>query len=508
MNKKAILIIMDGWGIGDGSKSDAINHSNTPYINSLKKDKKVAKAWLNACGPEVGLPEGQMGNSEVGHLNIGSGRLVVQDLERINFACDDNSIAQNQVVVDAFNYAKTNAKKVHFIGLIGDGGVHSLSSHLLKLCDVAKDFGLQDVFIHALMDGRDTDPRSGLAFMEEVENHLQHSVGKIASVCGRYYTMDRDKRWERVKRGYDLMVKGVGHTFTSAKMAIQTSYNREITDEFIEPSVIVDENGKPLAMIQEGDVVICYNFRTDRLREISTVLSQKDMPEFEMKTIPLHYVTMARYDESFQNVHIIFEKEDVQNTMGEILSKHGKKQLRIAETEKYPHVTFFFSGGREENFEGEDRIMVPSPKVATYDLQPEMSAPEVTQKVLKVIQDETYDFICLNFANSDMVGHTGVYTAIRKAIETVDHCVGEVIESARIHDYIVLLTADHGNSDYAVNEDGSPNTAHSLNKVPLFYIDGERKSINAGRLADIAPTLLYAMGLEIPQEMTGKVLIS
>lgn len=505
--KKAILIIMDGWGIGDGSKSDAINHSNTPYINSLRKNRKVAKAWLNACGTEVGLPDGQMGNSEVGHLNIGAGRVVYQDLVKINRACDDNSISKNPRLIKAFKYAKTNGKKVHFIGLIGEGGVHSSSAHLIKLCEIANDYELKDVFIHALMDGRDTDPRSGLGFMEEVLSKLINTTAKIASVCGRYYTMDRDNRWERVKKGYDLMVKGIGIGFTSPISAIKSSYERAITDEFMEASVIQGEDGKPLALIENGDVVLCFNFRTDRLREISTVLSQKDMPEFDMHKLDLHYVTMARYDESFTNVGILFENDNLTNTMGEVISALGLKQLRIAETEKYPHVTFFFSGGRELPFEGESRIMVSSPKVATYDLQPEMSANEVTQKVLMAIQTEEFDFICLNFANSDMVGHTGVYKAIRQAIETVDHCVGDVIESARIHDYTVMLTADHGNSDYAVNEDGSPNTAHSLNKVPLYFIDGIRTQIQAGRLADVAPTLLYAMEIEIPKEMTGKVLI-
>lgn len=505
--KKAILIIMDGWGIGDGSKSDAINHSNTPYINSLRKNKKVAKAWLNACGTEVGLPEGQMGNSEVGHLNIGAGRVIYQDLVRINLACQDNSISKNPTLVKAFEYAKTNNKKVHFIGLIGEGGVHASSTHLIKLCEIANNFGLENVFIHALMDGRDTDPRSGLGFMQDLLSGIANTTAKVASVCGRYYTMDRDKRWERIKKGYDLMVNGVGANFSDPISAIKSSYDNNITDEFIEASVIQGANGKPVAVIENGDVVLCFNFRTDRLREISTVLSQIDMPEFNMHKLDLHYVTMARYDENFSNVGILFENDNLTNTLGDVISKNGLKQLRIAETEKYPHVTFFFSGGRELPFEGESRIMVSSPKVATYDLQPEMSANEVTQKVLMAIQTEEFDFICLNFANSDMVGHTGVYKAIRQAIETVDHCVGDVIESARIHDYIVLLTADHGNSDYAVNDDGTPNTAHSLNKVPLYFIDGQRNTIQAGRLADIAPTLLYAMELEIPKEMTGKVLI-
>lgn len=508
MTKKAILIIMDGWGQGNGDQADAIHQANTPYIDSLYANESVGKALLDASGKEVGLPEGQMGNSEVGHMNIGAGRVVYQDLVKINKAVEDNSILQNAELNQAFDYAIANDKQVHLIGLVSDGGVHSSMQHLFKLCDMATQKELQKVYVHALTDGRDTDPKSGIGFIKELDDYLQNTNAQIASICGRYYTMDRDKRWERVKVGYDLMVHGKGHTFTNPIAAMQTSYNRELTDEFVEPSVMVNpKDGKPIATIQKDDVVICFNFRTDRLREITTVLSQEDRPEYEMKTIPLQYFTMTRYDENFRNVQVIYDKEDLKDTMGEVVSKMGLKQLRIAETEKYPHVTFFFSGGRDEPFEGEDRIMVSSPKVATYDMQPEMSAQEVTEKVVQAIETEDYSLIVLNFANSDMVGHTGIYTAITKAIETVDRCVGKVIDSAKAHAYSILLTADHGNSDFAVNADGSPNTAHSLNKVPVFVIkDGNREElkIKDGRLADIAPTLMGLMGVEPPEIMTGR----
>ena len=506
--KKSILIIMDGWGEGKHNKADAIYNTNTPNIDKLYKDNSVAKGLLDASGEEVGLPDGQMGNSEVGHMNIGAGRVVYQDLVRINKAVEDNSISENTELVSAFNYAKKNDKQVHFLGLVSDGGVHSSMVHLKKLVELTDNEGLQNVFIHALMDGRDTDPKSGLGFIEELDNYLTDKTAKIASVCGRYYTMDRDKRWERVKVGYDLIVNGKGASFISAEMAVKTSYNREITDEFIEPSIIVDkETGKALTSISEGDVVICFNFRTDRLREITTVLTQQNMPEEGMKTIPLEYYTMTRYDDNFKNVNIIYDKANLQNTMGETIANKGLKQLRIAETEKYPHVGFFFSGGTDLPFDGEERIMVSSPKVATYDLQPEMSAPEVTEKVVAAIKSEKYDFICLNFANSDMVGHTGIYSAIEKAIQTVDKSVGEVVDAARNHNYSVLLTADHGNSDHAINEDGSPNTAHSLNKVPVWIINSEYTNMKNGRLADIAPTMLKMMNVEIPKAMTGDVLV-
>ncbi len=508
MTKKAILIIMDGWGEGKHDRADAIYNANTPYINGLYKDETVAKAHLDACGEEVGLPAGQMGNSEVGHMNIGAGRVVFQDLVRINKAVEDNSILQNVELNQAFDYAKANNKQVHFLGLVSDGGVHSSMQHLFKLCDMATQKQLDKVFVHALTDGRDTDPKSGIGFIQDLDNHLKTTSAKIASICGRYYTMDRDKRWERVKKGYDLMVHGQGHTFSNPITAMQTSYNREITDEFVEPSVMVDANtGKPIATIQKDDVVICFNFRTDRLREITTVLTQQDMPEHDMHTVPLAYYTMTRYDENFKNIHIIYDKDDLKNTMGEIVSKLGLKQLRIAETEKYPHVTFFFSGGRDEAFEGEERIMVSSPKVATYDLQPEMSAPEVKEKVVEALKTKKYSLVVLNFANSDMVGHTGIYEAITKAVETVDKCVGEVIETAKAHNYSIMLTADHGNSDFAVNADGSPNTAHSLNRVPVFLIGSTYTKMQDGRLADIAPTLLNLMGIEVPNEMTGKNLV-
>ncbi len=499
---------MDGWGEGKHNKADAIFNTATPFIDSLYQDNNVAKALLDASGEEVGLPDGQMGNSEVGHMNIGAGRVVYQDLVRINKAIEDNSIAENENLVKAFDYAKTNNKKVHLLGLVSDGGVHSSMLHIKKLTQMADSRGLNDVFIHALMDGRDTDPKSGLGFINEIEDYIADKTARIATVCGRYYTMDRDKRWDRVKVGYDLITQGKGAKFISSDKAVINSYNRDITDEFIEPSVIVDkETGNPIAKIEKDDVVICFNFRTDRLREITTVLSQEDMPELGMKTIPLQYFTMTRYDASYKNVNIIYDKDNLENTMGEVVSKNGLKQLRIAETEKYPHVGFFFSGGTDVPFEGEERIMVSSPKVATYDMQPEMSAPEVTEKVVAAINSEKFDFICLNFANSDMVGHTGVYEAIEKAIKTVDNSVGQVITAAREHNYAVLLTADHGNSDNAINEDGSPNTAHSLNEVPVFVVNSPYSKMNNGRLADIAPTLLHLMDVEVPSSMTGDMLL-
>lgn len=507
MNKKAILIIMDGWGEGNHDRADAIFNAKTPYIDGLYNDDTIAKSQLDASGEEVGLPAGQMGNSEVGHMNIGAGRVVYQDLVKINKAIEDNSISQNTELNRAFDYAKKHDKQVHFIGLISDGGVHSAMPHVFKLCDLATEKDLNKVFVHALTDGRDTDPKSGIGFIKELDDYLQNTTAKIASICGRYYTMDRDKRWERVKKGYDLLVHGQGLTFSNPLTAMQTSYNREITDEFVEPSVMVDpQNGQPIATIQKDDVVICFNFRTDRLREITTVLTQENMPDYEMHTMPLEYFTMTRYDENFKNIHVIYDKEDLKSTIGEVVSKLGLNQLRIAETEKYPHVTFFFSGGRDENFKNEDRIMVSSPKVATYDLQPEMSANEVTDKVIEALQTEKYSLVVLNFANSDMVGHTGIYPAITKAIETVDLCVGKVMETAKSHGYSILLTADHGNSDFAVNADGSPNTAHSLNKVPLILVDPRYKKMHDGRLADIAPTLLNLLEIEVPEEMTGRFL--
>jgi 2,3-bisphosphoglycerate-independent phosphoglycerate mutase len=507
-DKKVLLVIMDGWGEGKHDHADAIWNANTPFFKSLYNSPNWLHSQLNPAGEAVGLPEGQMGNSEVGHLNIGAGRIVYQDLVRINIAIRDHSIEQNPELMDAYSYAKTNDKAVHFIGLIGDGGVHSLSSHLLKLCDMAKEKGLSKVFIHALTDGRDTDPQSGLEFIKKVQAHLENSAGTIASLCGRYYTMDRDKRWERVKQGYDLMVHGTGKPYQDVLLAIQDSYNENITDEFIKPVVIVNKDNNPVATIKEGDVVICFNFRTDRLREITVALTQRDIPENGMKTIPLYYLTMTRYDESFKNVHIAFDKDDIKMTLGEVLSLHKIKQIRIAETEKYPHVTFFFSGGREEVFDGESRILISSPKVATYDLKPEMSAYEVRDALLPEIRKAEAGFICLNFANADMVGHTGIYNAILKALEAVDTCVKEVAETAVKSKYSVIITADHGNADYVVNPDGTPNTAHSTNPVPCFVYDPDFHKLDSGKLADLAPTILTMMGITIPGEMTGQVLIS
>ncbi len=504
-DKKAILIILDGWGIGDKSKSDAIYNTPTPYLDKLKSE--YPNSTLQTSGENVGLPEGQMGNSEVGHLNIGAGRVVYQDLVKINKAVADNSITENTVLKNAFEYAGENNKAVHFIGLVSDGGVHSSQEHLHKLCDITGEYGLKKVYIHAITDGRDTDPRSGLGYIRKLEKHLETSNGKVASLIGRYYTMDRDKRWERVKKGYDLMVKGIGKKFDNVIQAVENSYSQEKTDEFIEPVIIVDEYDNPIGKIKDGDVVICYNFRTDRLREITTVLTQEDMPDEGMKTLDLYYLTMTRYDENFKNINIVYDKENLNNTIGELLEKAGKKQLRIAETEKFAHVTFFMSGGREAKFEGEDRILVPSPKVATYDLQPEMSALIVTEKLVTEIEKEKYDFICLNFANGDMVGHTGIYQAIEKAVKTVDSCVEKVVETAKKSNYSVLIIADHGNADYALNPTGTPNTAHSLNPVPCILVDKNHTKIKNGILADVAPTLLKVMEMEIPKEMTGEILI-
>ncbi len=504
-NKKTILIILDGWGMGDKSRSDIIHNANTPVMDMLAQ--KYPSSSLLASGEHVGLPEGQMGNSEVGHLNIGAGRKVYQDLVKINLAIEDNSISGNPVLKEAMGYAKDNNKAVHFLGLVSDGGVHSSDRHLYKLCDITKEYGLKDVFVHAFTDGRDTDPKSGYGFISNLQEHLESSNGKIASLVGRYYAMDRDKRWERVKIAYDLLVHGKGNQSTDILKAIKKSYDEDITDEFIKPIVMVDDSGQPLGKISPGDVVLCFNFRTDRLREITIVLTQKDFPEHDMKTMPLHYVTMTRYDDTFKGVKILFDKENLTDTMGELVARAGKKQLRIAETEKYGHVTFFFSGGRENEFENEKRILIPSPKVATYDLQPEMSAPEVRDAVVKEIKNKSADFICLNFANCDMVGHSGVYEAIRKAVETVDACVGEVVEAARANGYESMIIADHGNADNALNPDGSVNTAHSLNPVPCILVSDKYSEIDDGILADVAPTLLHIMSIPASEEMTGKVLV-
>jgi len=508
MNKssnKVILLILDGWGIGDKSKSDVIFNANTPYMDSLYT--KYPNSQLQTSGNNVGLPEGQMGNSEVGHLNIGAGRIVYQDLVRINKAIEDNSIASNPVLADAFNYAKEKNTAVHFIGLVSDGGVHSSDKHLYKLCDLTKDYGLNKVFIHALTDGRDVDPRSGKGFIENLENHLKTSNGQIASIVGRYYGMDRDKRWERIKEAYDLYVLGKGKKSVDMVQAMQQSYNDGVTDEFVKPVVRVGNDGNPVGVIKPNDVVICFNFRTDRLREITTVLTQKDMPEHGMQTIPLYYVTMTRYDETFKNVHIVYDKDNLTNTLGEILAKNGKKQIRIAETEKYAHVTFFFSGGREETFENEKRILIQSPKVATYDLQPEMSAYLVRDAIVEELKKQEVDFVCLNFANGDMVGHTGIYGAITKAVEAVDQCVSEVVETAKANGYEAIIIADHGNADNAVNADGSENTAHSLNPVPFIVVSDRFKKVQNGILADVAPTILNMLGVQPSTEMTGKNLI-
>ncbi|MDL2227268.1 2,3-bisphosphoglycerate-independent phosphoglycerate mutase [Bacteroidales bacterium OttesenSCG-928-K03] len=503
--QKVLLMILDGWGIGDGSKADVISNTPTPNIDRLTK--KYPHATLKTSGEDVGLPEGQMGNSEVGHLNIGAGRVVYQDLVRINKACEDNSITKIPTIVDAMNYAKENNVAIHFIGLVSDGCVHSSDKHLYKLCDITKEYGIEDVFIHAITDGRDTDPHSGLGFIKNLNKHLETSNGKIATVAGRYYTMDRDKRWERVKRGYDAMVNGIGIVAHSAEEAIEKSYVKDVTDEFIIPTVILDDNNKPIACIKDNDVVISFNFRNDRARQYTRALTQEAFPEYDMKPLNLYYLTMTPYDDTFKNLHVIFDKEHVHVTLGEVVSKNLLRQIRIAETEKYAHVTFFFNGGVETEFPGEKRILIPSPKVATYDLQPEMSAYEVKNAIVEEINNESADFICLNFANGDMVGHTGVYSAIQKAITVVDECVGEIVDASEKHDYTVIIIADHGNADYALNSDGSPNTAHSLNVVPIILVSDKYTNVNDGRLSDIAPTILKIMGIEIPKEMTGNILV-
>jgi 2,3-bisphosphoglycerate-independent phosphoglycerate mutase len=503
--KKALLMILDGWGIGNHDKTDVIHSVDTPNMDGLMA--KYPNAQLLTSGENVGLPDGQMGNSEVGHLNIGAGRVVFQDLVAINNAIKDGSIAENNTIKEAFQYAKDNNKQVHFLGLIGPGGVHAMSSHLFALCDLTAKYDLDKVFIHGLTDGRDTDPKSGLGFMTEVMNHIEGSNVKLASLIGRYYSMDRDKRWERVKEGYDLMVNAKGAPSTDILKTIENSYAEGVTDEFIKPVVMVDENEKPVATIQEGDVVFCFNFRTDRLRQITTVLTQQDMPEHGMKTLPLHYLTMTTYDENFKGVNVAFTKPNVKNTLGEVVSDLGLKQIRIAETEKYAHVTFFMNGGREQEFENEKRILINSPKVATYDLQPEMSAYLVKDAIVAELNKGEVDFVALNFANGDMVGHTGIYGAIEKAVKAVDDCVGQVVEAASNNGYDVVIIADHGNADNAVNADGSPNTAHSLNPVPIVVVSDQVSSVENGILADVAPTMLKLMNIDVPAEMTGKVLV-
>ena len=507
MSKKALLIICDGWGIGDRSKADVIYNTPTPYWDSLLENYPVSR--LQASGENVGLPDGQMGNSEVGHLNIGAGRIVYQDLVKINIACRDNSILENPEIKRAYSYARDNGKQIHLLGLVSDGGVHSSLEHLLKLTDIAKDYGVSKTFVHCFMDGRDTDPKSGKGFIETLENHLQATGGKIASVIGRYYAMDRDKRWERVKVAYDLLVNGQGTPATDMVAAMQASYDAGVTDEFVKPIVHVAD-GKPVGVIEEGDVVIFFNYRNDRAKELTVVLTQQDMPEAGMHTVPgLQYFCMTPYDANFKGVHILFDKENVNNTLGEYISSKGLKQLHIAETEKYAHVTFFFNGGREAEYAGEDRILVPSPKVATYDLKPEMSAYEVKDALVAQINEKKYDFIVVNYANGDMVGHTGVYGAIEKAVVTVDACLKDTVEAAKANGYEVIIIADHGNADNAVNADGTPNTAHSLNPVPCVYVSeaGNGAHVADGILADVAPTILKIMGLPQPEEMTGKALV-
>ncbi len=501
-----MLIIMDGWGLGKVKTADAIQNANVPFVTSLYS--KYPNTTLTTCGEAVGLPEGQMGNSEVGHLNLGAGRIVYQELQRINVAIREGQFQQNSILLESIHYAKRNNKPLHLIGLVSDGGVHSHINHLKAICDVCKKEGLTDVFIHAFTDGRDTDPKSGLNFIIQLQQHLNFSVGKIASVSGRYYAMDRDKRWERIELAYQALVKGEGQRAIDAVAAVEQSYANGVTDEFIQPTVIIASDQLPLATIKDGDAVICFNFRTDRCREITQVLTQDDFTQFNMRKLNLHYTTMTEYDKTYENVHVIFETDNLNNTLGEVLAAHNKKQIRIAETEKYPHVTFFFSGGRELPFEGEKRIMMPSPKVATYDLQPEMSAIELTNLLLSEIKNETADFICLNYANADMVGHTGIWQAVVKAVETVDQCVEKVVTEGLRHNYTIFLTADHGNADFMMNEDGSPNTAHSLNPVPLFVISNDWKGVvQPGKLGDIAPSILAIMGLAIPNEMTGNILV-
>lgn len=503
-DKKIILVIMDGWGLGKVKSSDAIQHANVPFVSSLYA--KYPNTTLVTCGEDVGLPEGQMGNSEVGHLNLGAGRIVYQDLQRINVAIRSGEFAKNETLLASVRYARENNKPLHLLGLVSDGGVHSHINHLKAITSLCKAEGLTDVRIHAFTDGRDTDPKSGLGFLTELQQHLNQTTGIIATITGRYYAMDRDKRWERVKLAWDALVNNIGEVSSDMLAAVKNSYDNGVTDEFIKPLINAAIPGN--AGIKDGDAVLCFNFRTDRCREITQVLTQTDFPDAGMHKLKLHFTTMTEYDKTYEGVQVIFNNDDLGNTLGEVLQNNGKTQIRIAETEKYPHVSFFFSGGRETPFTGEKRIMIPSPKVATYDLQPEMSAFAVTDAILPEIENKTADFICLNYANADMVGHTGVWNAVIKAVETVDQCVEKLVTAALKNGYTIFLTADHGNADYEINEDGTPNTAHTLNPVPFFIIDNEWKGkINPGKLGDIAPTILTMMDLPIPKEMSGNVLI-
>ncbi|UHO40477.1 2,3-bisphosphoglycerate-independent phosphoglycerate mutase [Chryseobacterium capnotolerans] len=513
MSKKAILAILDGWGLGTNPDVSAIDKANTPFIDSCYQ--KFPHTTLEASGLAVGLPAGQMGNSEVGHMNLGAGRVVYQNLVKLNMAVENGTLGQEKVIQDAFEYAKKENKKVHFIGLVSNGGVHSHINHLKGLLTAAKEFGLdENVFVHAFTDGRDCDPHSGLGFIEELQNHMEATTGKLATVVGRYYAMDRDKRWERVKLAYDALVEGVGEQSTDALASIRASYDHNVTDEFLKPIILVNTtatgNVVPVAKIIENDVVICFNFRTDRGREITEVLSQKDFPDYSMRKLNLYYITLTNYDKTFQNVQVVFDENVLTETMGEVLEKNGKTQIRIAETEKYPHVTFFFSGGREEEFNGEKRLLCPSPKdVPTYDLKPEMSAYDITNAIVPELEQGTADFVCLNFANTDMVGHTGVFEAAVKAAETVDACIEKVATAAYENGYAVFILADHGNSDVMLNPDGTPNTQHSTNLVPFIVMDKDHTwNLKPGKLGDVAPTILNVMGVEIPKAMTGDILVS
>lgn len=507
MEKNVLLMILDGWGIATNPAVSAIDKAKTPFIDSLYE--KYPHSTLEASGLAVGLPEGQMGNSEVGHMNIGAGRVVYQDLVKINQAVQNGELNQHPILTKAFEKVKSNNKKAHFIGLVSDGGVHAHINHLKGLCDAAKFHGVEQVFVHAFTDGRDTDPKSGAGYLADLEQHMEKSTGQIASVVGRYYAMDRDNRWERVKLAYDALVHGEGEKSKNIQAAIKKSYENNVTDEFIRPIIHVGPDNKPLATIENGDMVVCFNFRTDRGREITQVLTQRDFEDFNMKKLDLDYITFTNYDDTFKGVKVLFEKDNLKNTLGEVLEKAHKKQIRIAETEKYPHVTFFFSGGREKEFEGESRILCPSPKVATYDLKPEMSAYEIASKINPELKKKSANFICLNFANADMVGHTGDFEAAVKACEAVDECAKSVIDTALENDYTVIVIADHGNSDVMINEDGTPNTAHTTNLVPFIMVDKhDRFTLKKGKLGDLAPTILKLMGVEIPKEMTGNILIS